>query len=152
MAAPWRELKDAEITILAKCRPAEAGLESDWQRLHELFEKCRLADDAENAVCFHGVAALLAEQNGELELALKHRIIEIDKIVWLQEEERRNPTDGFQTQNYETADLEFRHEIVRELQATMCNTPDNKSVNGRARQSVLKSSSSPRPPLPQSLN
>lgn len=119
MSAPWRELKDAEIAMLLQRRTGEPASESDWQRLYELFNECRTADDAEEAVCFHGVAALLAERKSEFELALKHRKIEIGKIVWLHEEEKRNPTDGYQTQNYETADLEYRRNIVREIQAAM---------------------------------
>jgi len=119
MSVPWRKLKDIEIAILARRRTGKPDLKSEWQRLHKLFDQCQMADDAEDAVCFHGVAALLAERKGELELALKHRIIEIEKIVWLHEEERRNPTDGFQIQNYGKAELEYRREIVRTLQSQM---------------------------------
>lgn len=115
MAAPWRELKDAEISMLVKRRNGEPESDSDWQRLRDLFDQCRADDDAEEAICFHGVAALLAEREGDNALALKHRMIEIDKINWLHQEEKRNPTDRFQTQNFETVDLEFRREIVRDL-------------------------------------
>lgn len=100
-------------------RNGEGGEKADWVRLQELLAECRRADDAEKAICFHGVAALLAERKGELEVALRHRRIEIEKIEWLHEEERRNPTDGFQTQDYQTADLELRRQIVLEIEATM---------------------------------
>ena len=119
MFAPWRKLKKAEISVLAKRRAGEAISEPQWIRLERLFDRCKHAPDADQAICFHGVAALLAERNGEFQLALKHRIIEIDKIVWLHEEEKRNPTDGYQTQNYEMPELDYRREIVREIQARM---------------------------------
>ena len=119
MSTPWRKLKDIEIAILARRRTGKPYLEAEWQRLHKLFEQCRTADDAEDAVCFHGVVALLAEHKGEFGLALKHRMIEIEKIVWLHEEEKRNPTDGYQTQDYGNAELEYRREIVRTLQSQM---------------------------------
>ena len=101
--------------MLVKRRNGETQSDLEWQRLRDLFDRCRADDDAEEAICFHGVAALLAEREADYELALEHRMIEIDKINWLHQEEARNPTDGFQTQNYESVDLELRHEIVRDL-------------------------------------
>ncbi len=116
MSAPWRNLKDTEISMLAKRQRGIDISESEWRQLRDLFDRCQLDDDAEEVLCFHGVAALLAEHQGDYEIALHHRVIEIDKIVWLQEEEIRNPTNGFQTQDYERDDLAFRHQIVREIQ------------------------------------
>jgi len=117
MFPPWRELKDAEISMLEKRRVNEPAPESEWEHLRDLFEGCRHADDAEKAVCYHGVAALLAEHDGDLVLAIKHRLIEIAKIEWLHEEEQRNPTDGYQIQNYGKTDLDVRREIVEEIKA-----------------------------------
>lgn len=119
MSAPWRKLKDAENAMLAKRRAGKRESETDWKRLHDLFDRCRGADDAEEAICFHGVVALLAERNGDFKLALKHRMIKIGKIVWLQEEEKRNPTDGFQTQDYGSADLEYSRIVLREVEAKL---------------------------------
>lgn len=119
MSAPWRELKDAEVAMLAKRQRGEHETETDWELLRELFEQCRSADDAEYAICFHGVAALLAERDGDFRLALKHRMTEIEKIVWLQSEETRNPTGGFQTQDYESADLELRRTLLCEIEAKL---------------------------------
>ena len=46
-------------------------------------------------------------------------MIEIDKIFLLNEEEKRNTTDKYSTQNYEAADLEYRCDIVGEIQAAL---------------------------------
>lgn len=105
--------------MLAKRRAGKRESETDWKRLHDLFDRCRGADDAEEAICFHGVAALLAERNGDFKLALKHRMIEIEKIVWLQDREKRNPTDGWLTQDYGSADLEYRRIVLREVEAKL---------------------------------
>jgi len=59
------------------------------------------------------VAALLAEHDGDLRLALKHRMIEITKIEWLHAEERRNPAGA--TKDYETPELNHRREMAEEL-------------------------------------
>ncbi len=105
--------------MLAKRRAGKRESETDWKRLHDLFDRCRGADDAEEAICFHGVAALLAERNGDFKLALKHRTIEIEKIVWLQDREKRTPTDGWLTQDYGSADLEYRRIVLREVEAKL---------------------------------
>lgn len=103
------------MALLAKRRDGVAPSASDLQQLRDLFEQCSTDPDADYAVCFHGVAALLAEADGDRKLAIHHRDIEIDKIVWLHEEER-NPSDGFQTQDYEASDLELRRRIIDNLQ------------------------------------
>ena len=85
---------------------------NSWKRLRKLFNLCSVMADADEVLCWHGVAALLAEYEGNFTQALHHRQIEIEKILWLQAEEVRNPTNGYQTQNYEESDLAFRREIV----------------------------------------
>lgn len=117
MFPPWRELKDAEITILTRQRADEPIPDLVWDRIRELFDMCRQATDAEAAICFHGVRALLAERDGDISRAIKHRMIEIEKIERLHEEEKRNPTGGYALQNYGASDLEFRRQIVEELEA-----------------------------------
>lgn len=116
MSAPWRELKDAEIAMLSDRRHGIASSDESWERLRNLFISCTAAPNADAAVCWHGVAALLTEHGGELERALDHRRIEIEKILWLQAEEIRKPTDGYQTQDYNESDLMFRREIMAELE------------------------------------
>jgi hypothetical protein len=119
MSANWRKLKDAEIAMLRKRRDEVAPSAMDWRQLRVLFEQCKMAPDANDAICFHGVAALLAEFDGDYQLALEHRRIEIDKITWLHQEEKRNPTNGFQTQDYEDTDLAVRRQIMAELQSRL---------------------------------
>lgn len=116
MLAPWRELKDAEISMLSERRRGVASSVESWKRLRVLFDSCKVDADADAVLCWHGVAALLAERDGDFLRALKHRRIEIEKILWLQAEESRNPTNGYQTQDYEESDLEFRREIVAKLE------------------------------------
>lgn len=116
MPTPWRELKDAEIAILSERRRGVVSSVATWKRLRDLFDLCNIEADADAVLCWHGVAALLAERDGDFARALYHRQIEIEKILWLQAEEIRNPTHGYQTQDYEESDLEFRREIVAILE------------------------------------
>ena len=116
MSAPWRELKDAEISMLSDRRRGVASFVKSWKRLRVLFELCSVVADAGEVLCWHGVAAILAERDGDFPRALHHRQIEIEKILWLQAEEVRNPTNGYQTQDYEVSDLAFRREIVAALE------------------------------------
>ena len=107
------------MTLLAKRREGVAPSAMELQELRVLFDQCSTDPDADDAVCYHGVAALLAEADGDRGRAIQHRNIEIEKIVWLHEEEKRNPTQGFQTQDYEALDLELRRAIVGELQRNL---------------------------------
>lgn len=116
MFTPWRELKDAELAMLSDRKLGVVSSAESWTRLSDLFARCSTAKDANMAVCWHGVAALLAERDGEFDRALRHRQIEIEKILWLQGEEIRNPTSGYQTQDYEESDLALRREIVAQLE------------------------------------
>ena len=116
MLAPWGELKDAEIAMLSARRRGVKTSEESWERLRELFDSCSAVSDASAVLCWHGVAAMLAERDGDFLRALQHRLIEIEKIVWLQAEEIRNPTNGYQTQDYVESDLTFRREIVAILE------------------------------------
>ena len=119
MSAPWRELKDAEISMLLDRRRKVASSVKAWKRLRDLFDSCTDVADADEAVCWHGVAALIAERDGDFAQALEHRRIEIEKILWLQAEEVRNPTNGYQTQDYDESDLAFRREIVAILESKL---------------------------------
>jgi len=116
MSAPWRELKDAEIAMLAARRRGVKTSVESWDRLRDIFASCSSVSEADAVLCWHGVAAMLAEQDGDLLRALHHRQIEIEMILWLQAEEIRNPTNGYQTQDYEESDLKFRREIVAILE------------------------------------
>jgi hypothetical protein len=116
MSTPWRELKDAEIAMLLDRRRGIASSEEAWKRLNDLFDSCSEVVDAQESVCWQGVAAMMAERDGHFVKALEHRRIEIEMILWLQAEEVRNPTNGYQTQDYGESDLAFRREIVAVLE------------------------------------
>ena len=116
MSAPWRKPKDAENVMLSDRRRGVASSEKSWKRLRALFDSYSVKTDADEVLCWHGVAAMLAERDGDFQRALKHRQIEIEKILWLQAEEVRNPTGGYQTQDYEESDLSFRRELVSILE------------------------------------
>ncbi|MEO1529197.1 MAG: hypothetical protein AAFX06_27570 [Planctomycetota bacterium] len=107
------------MAILAERKLGIASSDESWSRLRELFICCSEAPDASAALCWHGAAALLSEHDGDLERALRHRQTEIERILWLHAEEARNPTDGFQIQDYEGPELQFRREIVAELEHKM---------------------------------
>lgn len=109
-------MKDAEISMLSERRRGIATSVESWKRLRDLFDSCSVEADADAVLCWHGVAALLAERDGDLLRALQHRQIEIEKILWLHAEEIRNPTNGYQTQDYEESNLAFRREIVAILE------------------------------------
>lgn len=105
--------------MLSERRLGISSSDKSWKRLRKLFDSCSIVANADEALCWHGVAALLAERDGDFARALQHRQIEIEKILWLQAEEIRNPTNRFQTQDYEESDLTFRREIVATLESKL---------------------------------
>ena len=112
---PWRKLKDLEIAILSQLQDGSLPSATDVATLRVLFADCAAADDATDAICYHGAAAIIAIADGDISTAIKHRQIEIQKIKELHIEERRNPTDGYATQNYNANDLQFRIYLLQEL-------------------------------------
>ena len=92
------------------------GLSStEIEALRSLFNECAAMDDAAEAICYHGAAAILAVADGDTPGAIEHRTIEIQKIRKLHLEEQRNPTDGYATRNYDDDELKYRIELLDEL-------------------------------------
>lgn len=112
---PWRELKQREMAILSEMRNGNDVTLKEIEILKVLFSQCSDMDDADDAICFHGAAAILAVAAGDARKAIEHRQIEIRKIKELHREEQRNPTDGYATQNYGDDELEFRIELLDKL-------------------------------------
>ena len=86
---PWRKMKDVEIAILTQMQFGKSVRASDIEKLRALFNECAKADDATSAICYHGAAALIADANGDKDIAVTHREIEIQKIEELHGEELR---------------------------------------------------------------
>ena len=112
---PWRKLKNTEMLILSQLQDGVTVAQSDIDALRELFTECDAAEDAMDAICYHGAAAILANVDGNRQIAMEHREIEIRKIQKLHVEERRNPTNGYATQNYTTDDLQLRIKLLNQL-------------------------------------
>ncbi len=68
-----------------------------------------------DAICYHGAAAILANVDVSRYISMKHGETEIRKIQKLHVEERRNPTDGYATQNYTADDLQLRIKLLKQL-------------------------------------
>lgn len=119
MSAPCLELKNAENSMLSEWQREIESSAEKWADLRELFSLCSEDAEASEAICWHGVAALLAEYDSDFERAIYHRNIEIQKILWIQEEKIRNPTGGFQTQDYEDTDLRLRRQMVAALESRL---------------------------------
>ena len=94
----------------------------DVATLRVLFAKCAAADDATDAICYHGAAAIIAYYSGDTATAIKHREIEIEKIKQLHIEECRNPTGGYATQNYGTNDLQLRIKLLAQCRERIPKT------------------------------
>ncbi len=112
---PWLEMKQQEMSILLKMREGREVTLAEIENLRSLFNQCAEMNDAAEAICYHGVAALLAAADGDKAKAIRHREIEIQKIKQLHFEEERSPTDGYATQNYGDDELRFRIELLRKL-------------------------------------
>ncbi|MFO0976987.1 MAG: hypothetical protein U0996_11355 [Planctomycetaceae bacterium] len=103
------------MSILLKMREGREVTLAEIENLRSLFNQCAEMNDAAEAICYHGVAALLAVAECDKAKAIWHRKIEIQKIKRLHFEEERNPTDGYSTQNYGENELQFRIELLRKL-------------------------------------
>ncbi len=112
---PWRKLKDTEMLILSQLQDGVTVAQSDIDALRELFSECDAAEDATDAICYHGAAAILANVDVSRYISMKHGETEIRKIQKLHVEERRNPTDGYATQNYTADDLQLRIKLLKQL-------------------------------------
>jgi hypothetical protein len=112
---PWREMKQQEMLILYTMREGREVTLTEIENLRSLFTQCAKMEDAAEAICYHGAAAILAVADGDENKAIRHREIEIRKIKELHVEEQRNPTGGYATQNYGNDDLQFRIELLDKL-------------------------------------
>lgn len=112
---PWHKMKQQEMSILSKMRGGQEVSLTEIENLRSLFTKCAEIDDAAEAICYHGAAAILAVADGDENKAIRHREIEIRKIKELHIEEQRNPTGGYATQDYGNDELQFRIELLDKL-------------------------------------
>ena len=118
MFPPWHKLKQCEMAamrIREHCALDHVTIAS----LRWLFDQCKNAPDADENICYHGARALIAEFDGELEVAIEHRRIEIQKIGQLHELARRNEGDRPALVNYGDRELEHRKRILDELVAKL---------------------------------
>lgn len=116
MIPPWHELKQSEIVAM-KLRNNDALNEVAITAVRRLFERCKDAPDADEAICYHGVRSLIAEFDGEFDVAIEHRRIEIQKIYQLHELARQNEGDRPALKSYGEQELEHRNMILDELLA-----------------------------------
>ena len=115
MVPPWYELKEAESAVLIARLAGTLRGESIVQ-LQKLFEQCKDAPDADEAICFHGVQSLTLEYKGELSKAIEHRRTEIEKIRYLHQLARENPGDRAALRAYGESDLERRFKVLYEME------------------------------------
>ena len=114
MFPPWHELKQTEMMLLNQ--RADSGMSPGLVvTLRRLFDRCKEMTDADEAICYHGTLALLYESDGNVDEAIKHRRIEIDKIESLHQHASKNVGDRAALKNYDVDDLKFRHQILDEL-------------------------------------
>jgi hypothetical protein len=111
----WRELKDIEIETTDLLASGIIPKRRAVTRLRNLFAQCSLAPDANDAICYHGSKAILAQLDGDIEIAIKHRETEARMINRLYELEEENPTDGWTLQNFQDDDIRKRTQILAQL-------------------------------------
>ena len=120
MFPPWHKLKQCEMAAMRlreHCALDHAAIVS----LRRLFDQCKNAPDADEAICYHGARALIAEFDGELEEAIEHRRIEIEKIDQLHELARQDEGNRPGLVNYGDRELENRKRILDELVAKLAD-------------------------------
>jgi hypothetical protein len=61
---------------------------------------------------------LVAQIDGDYDLAILHREIEAQMIVRLHKLEEENPTEGWTLQNFQSSDIEKRTTILKHLRNT----------------------------------
>ena len=115
MRFPWRELKEAEVRLLAAFSEGQPSDEAR-EELRELIGRVALAPDADEAICFHGASSLLAELDGDLRSAIESRKNEIRQIERLHELARKNPGDAAALKGCDEADLQVRRDILARLE------------------------------------
>ena len=120
MFSPWHELKQAELSALDS-RATGSLCADSIALLQKLFEQCNRDEEAAEGICYHGAVALIAEFEGDIETAIKHREIEITKIGRLHELARVNPGDRAALVNYTEVDLQLRIQILEELKDHTCS-------------------------------
>lgn len=113
---PWRDLKLLETQNIDLAVKGDSPSPEAILKFRRLIKACEASPDSSEAICFHGCSALLAQFEGEVQLALHHRRIEAKMIKRLYKLETENPTDGWTLQNYGDGDIEKRDAIVLRLQ------------------------------------
>lgn len=114
MNPPWHDLKQSEVLALQS--RATGSLSADViDPMRRLFDDCKNATDADEAICYHGAIALIHEFDGDLDSAIKHRKIEISMILELHELARKNPNDRPALVNYDEQELQHRNRILDDL-------------------------------------
>lgn len=83
--------------------------------LRILFGRCSVDPNAVETICYHGSKSLLAQLDGHLAEAIKHRTIETQKIRRAYELEQENPTNGWSLQDYSKSDIEKRTALMNQL-------------------------------------
>lgn len=111
MFPPWHELSQTEMMLL-KQRCNGGMSPRGVAKLRRLFEQCREMIDADESICYHGALTLLHEADGNAGEAMKHRVIEIQKIERLHQLANQNPGDRAALTNYDVDDLRIRRDIL----------------------------------------
>jgi len=113
----WAELKQAELRALDERRSGPLAAET-VDELRKLLAAVRDEPDADCAICFHGACALVQEAEGRLDDAIRHRELEIAKILQLHASLRGEPASKveYATQDYGEEDLRLRRNLLSALE------------------------------------
>ena len=116
----WKSLKQAEGRALRQRAKGQLKPKS-VSTLRALLQAVKGEPDAEEAICYHGASALVSEADGRFKDAVRHREIEIGKIVQLQEEMRGEAPDlaAFALQNYGPDDLALRRSLLASVRQAL---------------------------------
>ena len=114
---PWPELKRYENKITRKLAKGKTPKPEHVEQIRSLFAQCETAPDADEALCYQGAKAIIAELDGDIDTAIKYREIEAKLIERLYQLEEENPTGGLTLQDYQEEDIARRARILKRLRS-----------------------------------